>query len=69
VFLSPVPLVPLVFLPRGRVFEEALTEASEEGAVTDRLRAAFRDPVVFAAHAYELGAMVVVFVLMIAKPF
>lgn len=39
------------------------------GVVTDSLRTAFRDPVVFAAHVYELGAMVVVLVLMIAKPF
>jgi ribose/xylose/arabinose/galactoside ABC-type transport system permease subunit len=69
VFLSPLPLVPLVFLPRGRVFEAALDEATAQGVVTDRLRTAFRDPVVFAAHAYELGAMVVVLTLMIAKPF
>lgn len=68
-YLSILPLVPLVFLPRGRVFEAALEEATTEGVVTDRLRTAFRDPVVLAAHAYELGAMVVVLVLMIAKPF
>lgn len=37
--------------------------------MTDRLRMAFRDPVVFAAHVCELGAMIVVLVLMIAKPF
>jgi hypothetical protein len=61
--------VPLVFLPRARVFEIALEEAAAEGVVTDRLRAAFRDPVVFAAHVYELAAVMVVFVLMIAKPF
>jgi uncharacterized membrane protein len=69
VYLSAIPLVPLVFLPRGRVFDAALEEATAEGAVTPRMRTAFRDPVVFAAHVYELGAMVVVLVLMIAKPF
>jgi hypothetical protein len=58
-----------VFLPRGRVFDAALEDATAQGAVTDRLRAAFRDPVVFAAHVYELAAMVVVLALMIAKPF
>jgi hypothetical protein len=41
----------------------------QSGEITDRLRAAFRDPVVFVAHAYELAAMVVVLVLMIARPF
>lgn len=69
IYVSVLPLVPLVFLPRGRVFEAALEDAGSQGVVTDRLRAAFRDPVVFAAHAYELGAIVVVLVLMIAKPF
>lgn len=68
-FLSVLPLVPLVFLPRGRVFDAALKEATTHGAVTDRLRVAFRDRVVLAAHAYELGAIVVVLILMIAKPF
>ena len=68
-FLSVLPLIPLVFLPRGRVFSAALNEAVAEGAITARLQAAFRDRVVLAAHAYELAAMVVVLVLMIAKPF
>ena len=69
IYLSVTFLVPLVFLPRGRVFEAALADADRQGEVTDRLRVAFRDPVVFAAHVYELGAMVVILVLMIAKPF
>lgn len=68
-FLSVLPLIPLIFLPRGRVFEAALEDAGQRGEITDRLRAAFRDPVVFVAHAYELAAMVVVLVLMIARPF
>ena len=69
VYLSVIRLVPLVFLPRGKVFDVALEEATAHGAVTEPLRSAFRDPVVMAAHVYELGAMVVVLVLMIAKPF
>ena len=68
-FVSTIPLVNFVFLPRGRVFDAALKEAITRGAVTDDLRAAFHDPAVHAAHAYELGAMVVIFILMIAKPF
>ena len=68
-FLSLVPLVPLVFLPRGRVFEAALAAAEAQGSVTAELRAAWRDPVVRAAHVYELGAVTLILILMLAKPF
>lgn len=68
-YLSLLPLVPLVFLPRGRVFETALTEAVAAGEVTPALRAAFHDPVVRAAHVYELAAVTIILVLMLAKPF
>ncbi len=68
-YLSIVPLVPLVFLPRGRIFDAALAEAEARGVVTPELREAFRDPVVRAAHVYELGAVTIVFALMIGKPF
>jgi hypothetical protein len=68
-FLSILPLVPLVFLPRGRVFEAALADAEGMGQVTPELRTAWRDPVVRAAHLYELGAVTVVLVLMLNKPF
>jgi hypothetical protein len=68
-YLSVIPLVPLVFLPKGRVFEATLAAAGERGDVTPELAAAFRDPVVRAAHVYELGAVTVVLVLMLTKPF
>jgi uncharacterized membrane protein len=68
-YLSILPVIVLVFLPRGRVFAAALEEATAQGKVTDRLTAGFHDPVVFAAHAYEIGAIVAVFILMITKPF
>jgi hypothetical protein len=67
--LSPLPLVPLVFLPRGKVFEAALAAAEAEGRVTPELRAAWLDPVVRAAHVYELGSVTVVLILMLTKPF
>ena len=51
-FLSMIPLVPLVFLPRGRVFEAALEDARERGEVTPELRTAFRDPAVAFARRY-----------------
>jgi hypothetical protein len=68
-FLTMIPLVPLVFLPRGRVFDGALARATEAGRVTPELAAAFRDPVVAAARRYEVAVVVFVLYLMVAKPF
>jgi hypothetical protein len=68
-YLSLLPLVPLVFVPRGRAFELALRDAEVRGEVTPALRRAFRDPVVRAAHVYELGAVMIILGLMFAKPF
>lgn len=68
-FLTILPLVPLVFIPKGRVFDAALEEATRAGRVTPALHAAFRDPVTRAAHVYELAAVTVVLGLMLAKPF
>jgi hypothetical protein len=68
-YLSLIPLVPIVFLPRGKVFEAALAAAEVEGQVTPELRAAWRDPVVRGAHVYELAAVTVVLILMLTKPF
>ncbi len=62
-------LPPLVFVPRGRVFEAALAEATARGDVTPALRAAWRDPVVRAAHVVELVTIAIVLALMISKPF
>jgi hypothetical protein len=67
--VTSFPLPPLVFLPRGRVFEAALGEAVAAGEVTPALRAAWRDPVVRAAHVYELALVTVILVLMLTKPF
>ena len=69
ILLSVLPLVPLVFLPRGRVFEAAMSSARAAGAVTPELRAAFADPMVRFAHWYELLAVGIVVALMVLKPF
>lgn len=68
-FASLIPLVPLVFLPRGRVFEAALASAIGSQRVTPELSAAFHDPVVAAARWYELVVVAFVIFLMVAKPF
>ncbi|TAK00244.1 MAG: DUF2269 family protein [Chloroflexota bacterium] len=68
-FVSNLPLVPLVFLPRGRVFEAALQEAIARDQLTPALMAAWRDPVVRFAHGYELTTVSIVLILMLTKPF
>jgi hypothetical protein len=69
VYLSTVPFIPLVFLPRGRVFGRALAEAKERGEVTPDLTAAFHDRAVAFARNYELAVIAVIIVLMVTKPF
>jgi len=68
-YLSAIPLIPLIFLPRGKRFEAALADAQTRGEVTPALKAAFEDRVVFAAHVYELLMVLVVTTLMVTKPF
>ena len=68
-YLSIMPLVPLIFLPRGRVFEAALADARQRGTVTPDLSAAFRDPWVAFARTYESVIVGVVVALMVLKPF
>ena len=68
-YLSSIPFIPLVFIPRGRVFEQALVQAKERGEVTPELSAAFHDPAVAFAWNYELVVIVAIIVLMVTKPF
>ena len=68
-FLSNLPLVPLVFIPRGRAFESVMRDAEAQDRVTPELAAAWRDPTVRAAHVYELGSTTIVLILMLTKPF
>lgn len=69
VYLSIIPVIVLVFVPRGRVFRAAFEDALREGRVTDRLRAALHDPAVAAARVYEIAMVLVLTTLMVAKPF
>jgi uncharacterized membrane protein len=68
-YLSNIPLIPLVFLPRGRVFERELAAAQAGGTVTPALASALRDGGVQAARTYELVTLVIIITLMVAKPF
>jgi hypothetical protein len=64
-----MPLIPLVFLPRGRIFELALTDAVERGEVTPALTSALEDRAVRATRVYEWFMVTAVIVLMVTKPF
>ena len=64
-----LPLVPLVFLPRGKVFEAALQDAVAKGTITPELRQQLADPVVRWAHLAEIIGVALIVVLMVYKPF
>lgn len=68
-FLSTLPLVPLIFLPRGKVFGASLADAQAQGKVTPALTEAFHDPAVAFARNYETVAIAVIVALMVVKPF
>lgn len=61
-------IVPLVFLPRGRNFEQALNIALAEGRITPALRIQLDDRVVKVAHLYEEVSLVLIVALMVFKP-
>ena len=68
-FLGNVPLVFLVFLPRGKLFELALDQAVAQGKVTPELTAELTHRSVFWSYVYQTASAVVIIALMIAKPF
>jgi uncharacterized membrane protein len=68
-YLSMIPIIGLVFVPRGKVFGQALAQATAQGTVTANLKAAFQDRAVRIAHAYELAATAIITFLMVSKPF
>jgi uncharacterized membrane protein len=69
VYVSIGPLVPAVFLPSGKRFDESLKTSVEAGEITPSLRAALNDKSVRLAHAYELLAIGFIIFLMVTKPF
>jgi Predicted integral membrane protein (DUF2269) len=68
-FVAIGVLVPVVFLPHGKVFEHALADAKTKGDVTPELRTALRDPAVRNARVAELVSIVLIVTLMVTKPF
>jgi len=61
--------VPLVFVPRGKLFDLALKEALLEGQMTPKLHAAIYDPTVRVVHILEIVLVLVIVALMVFRPF
>jgi hypothetical protein len=69
VYMTQIPVILFVFLPRARLYHRALDEASASDIVTPALRAALADPAVRGARLYEMAMIGVLTWLMVAKPF
>ena len=69
IYLSIIPVIVFVFLPKGRAYHAALAEAESRNEITARLRAAIADPAVRAGRAYEMLMIAVLVFLMVVKPF
>jgi len=69
IYLSIIPVIVFVFIPRGKVFRRALDAAEARGEITPELRAALRDPAVAAARGYELVMVAVLTFLMVTRSF
>ncbi len=68
-FLSTIPLVIWVYVPRGKVFSKVFAEALAQKRVTVELRAALSDPLIRTSYLYEYLMFPVVLALMVLKPF
>lgn len=68
-FVGITALVPTVFIPSGKVFDQALARAIKAASVTSELTAALNDHRVAWAHRTELLVISVIIVLMVLKPF
>src|SRR5262249_4218181 len=68
-FVSMVPIIIVVLIPRRKQRHAALAAALRLGTITPELRAAVADKLVLGSRALELLIVAVILVLMILKPF
>jgi len=61
--------VPLVFIPKGKLFAVALQDALARGQMTPELHGQMEDQTVRIVHFIELAALGVITILMVVKPF
>lgn len=69
IYLSIIPVIALVFLPRGRLYRQALEDAQAQGEITPALHAALHDRAVEVARMYEIVMVGFLAWLMVARPF
>jgi len=69
IYLTLIPLIVFVFLPRGRLFHGVYEDAIARNQATPQLTRALNDPWVRAARAYEWVMIAVLTYLMEMKPF
>lgn len=69
IYLTIIPVIALVFVPRGKEFRAALEEATAQNQITPRLTTALNDPAVAGARRYELVMIAVITYLMVTRPF
>jgi hypothetical protein len=69
IYLTIIPVIAFVFIPRGRIFRTAFEQAKSHERVTPDLRAALGDRAVAAARAYELVMIGVITALMVTRSF
>jgi uncharacterized membrane protein len=62
-------MVPLVFLPRGKVYDRLMQDALNKNEITPELRSHLDDAVVKRGHFLEMMLVVVIVILMVFKPF
>ena len=68
-YLSIMPFIPLVFIPKGKIFDAALSDAVARGEITPGLTSSLLDPLTRTARTYEWIAISFVVLLMVVKPF
>jgi len=68
-FLTYLPIMFFVFVPRHKVFHKELDKAIEKGEVTEGLKKAFRSSGIKFGHIYESIYVFVIVFLMVVKPF
>ncbi|MEO5887167.1 MAG: DUF2269 family protein [Anaerolineales bacterium] len=61
--------IPLVFIPKGKLFDVALKDALAKGQMTPELHAQMDDQTVRIVHFIELAALAVITILMVFRPF
>jgi hypothetical protein len=68
-YLTFIPLVTLLFIPKSKVRQRALEGALAKGEITPELTAAINNRALYLGRVYELVTIFVFTWLMIAKPF